>query len=59
MAIIIKTSAPAELLAAIKKEIDEEKIETWSYDSDGDFTHTHQNSGNMTPGCVQRYMLVS
>ncbi|MET4138120.1 hypothetical protein [Pedobacter sp. UYP1] len=40
MAIIIETNAPADLLAAIKKEIDEEKIETWSYDADGDFTHT-------------------
>lgn len=40
MAIIIKTTAPSELLAAIKKEIDENKIETWSYDRDGDFTHT-------------------
>lgn len=40
MAIIIKTNAPADLLAAIKKEIDEEKIETWSYDADGDFIHT-------------------
>ncbi len=40
MAIIIKTNAPSSLLDAIKKEIDEGKIETWSYDSDGDFTHT-------------------
>jgi len=28
MAIIIKTNAPADLLAAIKKEIDEKKIKT-------------------------------
>lgn len=40
MAIIIKTNSPAGLLAAIKKEIDEGKIVTWSYDSDGDFTHS-------------------
>jgi len=40
MAIIIKTNTPADLLAAIKKEIKEGKIETWSCDSDGDFTHT-------------------
>jgi hypothetical protein len=29
---------PANLLAAIKKGIDEKHIETWSYDKDGDFT---------------------
>ena len=40
MAIIIKTNTPSNLLAAIKKEIDEGKIQTWSYDSEGDFTHT-------------------
>lgn len=40
MAIIIKTSDPSGLLKAIKKTIDEGKIETWSYDKDGDFTHT-------------------
>jgi hypothetical protein len=39
MAIIIKTSAPAALLEAIKKEIDEGNIVTWSYDDAGDFTH--------------------
>jgi len=40
MAIIIKTTNPTQLLALIKKEIDNGKIETWSYDSYGDFTHT-------------------
>jgi len=40
MAIIIKTKSPQDLLTAIKKEIDEGKIVTWSYDSDGDFTHS-------------------
>lgn len=40
MAIIIKTKSPEDLLNAIKKEIDEGKIVTWSYDSDGDFTHS-------------------
>jgi hypothetical protein len=40
MAIIIKTNDPADLLKAIKKSIDEGTIETWSYDTDGDFTHT-------------------
>lgn len=40
MAIVIKTSNPAGLLAAIRKGIDDESIVTWSYDADGDFTHT-------------------
>jgi len=40
MAIRVTTAQPSALLAAIKKAIDERKIETWSYDSDGDFTHT-------------------
>ena len=40
MAVIVQTANPAELLAAIKKSIDQGQIRTWSYDSDGDFTHT-------------------
>jgi hypothetical protein len=40
MAIIIQTPTPKKLLAGIKKAIDEKKVETWSYDEDGDFTHT-------------------
>lgn len=40
MAVIIKTKNPSGLLSAIRKAIDDKKIETWSYDSDGDFTHT-------------------
>lgn len=40
MAVIVKTSNPAGLLAAIRKAIDDGHVETWSYDSDGDFTHT-------------------
>lgn len=40
MAVIIKTTNPSGLLASIKKSIDTKKIETWSYDSEGDFTHT-------------------
>lgn len=40
MAVIIKTTNPSGLLASIKKSIDTKKIETWSYDSDGYFTHT-------------------
>lgn len=40
MAIIVNTPEPTQLLAALKKAIDDKKIETWSYDKDGDFTHT-------------------
>ena len=40
MSVSVSASQGAALLAAIKKAIDERKIETWSYDKDGDFTHT-------------------
>lgn len=40
MAVIVKTLDPASLLTNIKKAIDAKEIQTWSYDSDGDFTHT-------------------
>ena len=39
MAIIVNTPNPAQLLAAIKKAIDDGKVDTWAYDADGDFTH--------------------
>jgi hypothetical protein len=39
MAIIIKTNNPSTLLKAIYKAIDDKKVETWSYDTDKDFTH--------------------
>ncbi len=42
MAIHFKTNTPKKLLAEFKKTIDDGKIVTWSYDSDGDFTHTAQ-----------------
>lgn len=42
MAVHFKTTTPKKLLAAFKKAIDEGKIVTWSYDADGDFTHTAQ-----------------
>lgn len=34
------TNSPEQLIKKIKEAIDEKKITTWSYDSDGDFTHT-------------------
>lgn len=40
MAVRAFTDQPAALLTAIKKAIDEEKITTWSIDSQGDLTHT-------------------
>ena len=39
MAVTVPTSKPTGLLAAIKKAIDDKKIDTWVYDKDGDFTH--------------------
>lgn len=39
MAIIVKTTSPSQLLASIKKAIDDNNVRSWSYDSDGDFTH--------------------
>ena len=40
MAVIVQTGLPMELLASIKKAIDDGHMRTWSYDRDGDFTHT-------------------
>jgi len=42
MAIHFKTTTPKKLLAEFKKAIDDGKVVTWSYDADGDFTHTAQ-----------------
>jgi hypothetical protein len=40
MSIRIKTARPEFLLKAIKKKIKYKEITAWSYDADGDFTHT-------------------
>lgn len=40
MAIYIKTENPQRLVDRIKECIDNHSIETWIYDSDGDFTHS-------------------
>ena len=40
MAIHFKTSTPKKLIAAYKKAVDDGHVTTWSYDGDGDFTHT-------------------
>jgi hypothetical protein len=46
MALTIKTDNPSGLLTAIKKAIDDKTIATWSYDNDGDFTHTPEQWKN-------------
>jgi hypothetical protein len=40
MAIYFTTLTPKKLLASFKDAIDEEIITDWTYDQDGDFTHT-------------------
>ena len=40
MAINFDSADPSKLLAAFKKAIDDGHVVTWSYDKDGDFTHT-------------------
>jgi len=40
MAITVRTGNPFGLLAALRKAIDDKHIQTWSYDAQGDFTHT-------------------
>ena len=40
MALNFETSDPGKLLAAFKAAIDVKQVVTWSYDKDGDFTHT-------------------
>ncbi|HEV2628996.1 MAG TPA: hypothetical protein VGV41_10170 [Pseudolabrys sp.] len=40
MAINFETANPQALLAAFKKAIDEGHVVTWSYDANGNFTHT-------------------
>ena len=40
MAVHILTSTPNTLLTKIKAAIDKGEIDTWSYDANGDFTHT-------------------
>ena len=40
VAVKLQSQSPKALLATLKKAIDDGKAPTWSYDSDGDFTHT-------------------
>lgn len=39
MATVVYTPTSKSLLAQIKKAIDEGTVDTWIYDTDGDFTH--------------------
>ena len=39
MAIYVKTETPTALVNRIREGIDNHNIETWIYDSEGDFTH--------------------
>ncbi len=39
MAIFVKTNTPGLLIENIKKGIDEHRVNTWSIDPDGDYTH--------------------
>ncbi|MGD1210105.1 MAG: hypothetical protein ABR973_01955 [Candidatus Acidiferrales bacterium] len=40
MAVRLFTDDPSKALGALKRMIDEGHIDTWRYDSQGDFTHT-------------------
>lgn len=40
MAIRFKTKDPQKLLDDFKRAVDKGTVATWSYDQDGDFTHT-------------------
>lgn len=40
MAVLFKSNTPQALLNDFKKKIDEGRVVTWSYDKNGDFTHT-------------------
>ncbi len=40
MSLTFGTANPQALLSAFKKGIDDKRIVTWSYDQDGDFSHT-------------------
>lgn len=46
MALIVLTQNPGELLQQIKTEISMDNVDTWSFDSKGNFTHTYENWRN-------------
>lgn len=61
MAIHFATETPKKLLAEFKKAIDGGKVVTWSYDADGDFTHTAQQwkfLAWLRPKIIEKEMLI-
>lgn len=40
MTVLISVADPSALLKSIKAHIDNKNVETWAYDSQGDFYHT-------------------
>ena len=46
MAVIVETEKPSELLQSLKQAMKERTVETWSVDSDGDFTHSPEQWAN-------------
>jgi hypothetical protein len=46
MAVIVSTPNPVGLLTAINNAIKRKRVVTWSYDTDGDFTHTAEQWKN-------------
>jgi hypothetical protein len=61
MAINLITDTPNKLLATFKKAIDEGHVVTWSYDKDGDFTHTAtqwKGQAWLRPSVVEKERLV-
>lgn len=46
MAIVITTTSPDQLLAAIREAIAEDRVRTWECDDDGDFTHSAEQWKN-------------
>lgn len=47
MSVILKTKTPRKLIKSIREAIDQGRICSWRYDSDGDFTSTHQGLENV------------
>jgi hypothetical protein len=46
VAIFFKTKTPNRLLTTYKTAVDAGRVRTWSYDADGDFTHTAEQWKN-------------
>lgn len=62
MAVNFATSDPKGLLAAFKKAIDQGHVVTWSYDKDGDFTHTPEqwkNQAWLRPSISDGYLIMN